>query len=94
MNVKLLDYAGKSIFVDVGDIDTIESMMITVISGDEILTVSYKNGTEETFDSSDSRIMDFYDGEYAIYDEKAGINGFDNEEFMNRNTSYWYIYKD
>ena len=34
---------------------------ITILSGDEILTVCYKDGTEEKFDSCDDRLADYYE---------------------------------
>ena len=94
MNVKLLDYAGCSVIVDVGDIEFIERMVIKVITGDEILTVTYKDGMEYEYDSSDCRNLDFFDDEYEIYNVETGVTEFDNGEFMNRNTSYWRKYKD
>lgn len=94
MKVKLLDYIGRSVIVDVGDIEFIERMVIDVITGDEILTVTYKDGTDEEYDSSDCRNLDFFDDEYEIYNAATGVTEFDNKDFMNRNASYWRKYKD
>jgi hypothetical protein len=90
MKIKLLDFADNEVIVDVGDIETIKKMDIAVISGDEILIVSYKDDTEKQFDSCDTRIWDFYDGRYTLYSEDEGVNLLDDEKFVNRFTSYWY----
>jgi hypothetical protein len=90
MNIKLLDFGGNEVVVDVGDIETIKEMDITIMSGDEILTVYYKDGTEKEFDSCNYRIWDFYDGLYTLYSEDEGVNLLDDEKFVNRFTSYWY----
>lgn len=89
MTVKLLDYEDNAIEADVGDINDIVRMSIRVLSGDEVLTVIRKDTTVETFDSSDCRFMSFFDGEYDIYDVHTGVNYFNNEAFMNRQSSYW-----
>ena len=89
MVIDLLDYAGRRVLVEVGDIETIERMIISVISGDEVLTVTYKDGTEREYDSSDCRNMNFFDFQYEIYNAETGVNKFDIEEFMNRTNTYW-----
>jgi len=48
-----------------------------VLSGDEVLTITYKDGSQKTYDSSDTRSHDYYDGEVRIplehLDEISGI---------------------
>ena len=58
MKIRLLDYAGTPTFVEIpDDTDTIE---IKVVTGDMIMTSPvYK-------DSSNSRMMGFYDGEVTL----------------------------
>lgn len=90
MKIKLLDYGHDEVIVDVGDIETVKNMSITVLSGDEILTVSYKDGTEKEFDPSDDRFWDFYDGWYVVYDEDEGVNLLNDEKFVDRLSSYWF----
>lgn len=94
MTVKLLDYAGKAVEVDVGDINDIGSMRIRVVTGDEILTVVHKDFTVEEFDSSGCRMRDFWDGEYEIYSATTGLNELNREAFINRTSSYWFYDDD
>lgn len=63
----LTDYANKPKYVDIPNIENVESINITIISGDELLRVEYKDDTKTLrVDSSSDRIMDFYDGSYCI----------------------------
>lgn len=89
MIVKLLDYQNRAVNVDVGDIENIGSMTIEVVTGDEVLTVVYKDYTIKKFDSCDSRIEDCFDARYEIYNSITGVNEFNNKTFVNRTTSYW-----
>lgn len=94
MKIELLDYASNRVSVDVGDLDDIAKIVISVISGDEVLEVIYKDYTSEVFDSSTDRMMDFYDDEYEIYNVDEPYNLIDIPEFINRKTSYWRSYLD
>jgi len=89
MTVKLLDYAGEITNVDIGDIDNIASMHIRVLTGDEVLTVTYKDYSVDHFDSSDCRMEDFFDEEYDVYNINTGVNLLEDKAFMERTTSYW-----
>ena len=92
MEIKLLGYKNKISFVDVGDIEEIESMYIDVISGDEVLFVVYKDYTIKEFDSSHTRCKDNLDARYPIYNEPIGLNLLTNEKFLNRRGSYDYLW--
>ena len=61
-----------TIFENVGDIEDIKDIFISVVSGDEIAFINYKDGTNRTFDSSTSRFLDFCDGGYTIYVRSDG----------------------
>lgn len=89
MEIKLLDYDGNQGFVEVGDIDQIKSMDITILSGDEVLAVEYKDGIIAGYDSSEGRTMDFFDGAYRIYDYREKDNLLFDKKFINRKSSYW-----
>lgn len=89
MILELMDYFANLHPYCIGDFYDIKRIQIEVISGDEVATVFYKDGKDPSilvFDSSKTREMDFYDGEYTLYEEKAGIDRF--EEFNTRITSY------
>ena len=94
MTIKLLDYADKETLVDVGELDTIGSMGIEVVTGDEILTVTYKDFTTRRFDSSNDRLANFYDGAYEIYNATKEKNALFDPKFVDRKSSYEYLYSD
>ena len=91
MTIKLFDYEAREVEFDVGDINDIGAMTIRVLSGDEVLTVIYKDFTSDTFDScATGRTVGYYDGEYAIYNANTGVNLLNDKSFMNRTDSYWF----
>lgn len=47
----------------------IESINVTVLSGDETGSVVFKDGEIIHFDASDCRMIDFYDGSYSVTGE-------------------------
>ena len=94
MTIKLLDYQDKETLVDVGELDTIGYMEIEVVTGDEILTVVYKDFTSRRFDSSSDRRMNFNDGRYEIYNTTKAKNALVDPRFIGRKTSYEYMYGD
>lgn len=76
-------------FENVGDLEDIKDIFISIVSGDEIAHIRYKDGTNRAFDSSISRFSDFYDGGYTIYEPSYGIDLL--EDWKNR-SSYPYDY--
>lgn len=64
MNVTIRDYKGTPTTVTITK--EVASAKILVLSGDEILKIKYTDGTEDSFDSSDCRDIDFYDDEYEV----------------------------
>lgn len=89
MTVKLLDYSGIAKNFDVGDINNIGAMRITVLTGDEVLTVIHKDYSFDKFDAGGGRMMNYRDDEYEIYNVVTGVNLFEDEAFMERTNSYW-----
>lgn len=94
MTITILNYEDEKKEVEIGELKDIRSMKISVVTGDEILHVTYKDGTEKEFDSSDDRRKDFYDGDYELYnaDTEPEINELENEEWKNRD-HYSYLNK-
>ena len=92
MVIKILDYKSRGKEVDVGELKDIRKMTVDVITGDEILNVTYKDGSYKRFDSSDDRTRAFYDGNYELYNTETEpeINELDNPEWLNR-TNYSYV---
>lgn len=86
--IYILDYEGKKTEVEIEDFDNVKRMTITVLSGDEVLDVVYKNGTTRRYDSSDCRWYSYYDCEYDIYEYDETENPIDDPEWLNRKKSY------
>ena len=74
MKIKILDYKNRETEVGIGELEDIEKIHVEVGTGDEILNVTYKDGTVRRFDSSNDRTRYFYDGWYEVYNKEKGIN--------------------
>lgn len=92
MKIKILDYKSRAKEVDVGELKDIRKMKVEVVTGDEILRVTYKDGNEAIFDSADDRTRSFFDGDYELYNTETEpeINELENPEWLNR-TNYSYL---
>lgn len=89
MILKLLDYGNNPIEHDIGNLKDIEIISIIVLTGDETATVTYKDRTVAFFDSSVTRVFDYFDGLYEIYRSGQADNLIDNQKFINRSNPYW-----
>ena len=89
MIIELMDYRDKKVTFDIGNIEDIVSIIIEVITGDEIATVLYKNYTTKVFDSSPTRIDDYFDYKYTLYDVINGVDHLSHEIFLTRKISYY-----
>lgn len=58
------------------DISEIQSAKMTVMGGDEILEVNYKDGKKKVFDAGCNRAIGLVDDAYPVYDKHLGINLF------------------
>ena len=89
MTIKLLDYKGTPVEHDVGNIEDIAGMFIIVLSGDETLRVIYKDYSEKYFDSSKSRMINYLECSYELYNYLKPEESILNKEvFKNRTNSY------
>ena len=70
MIINIVDYKDERIKVDIGDIENIDYIDVDVLSGDEVITVWYKDGTYKDLDSSQCRLADYYDGDYEVPSEQ------------------------
>lgn len=70
MIIDIVDYKDERIKVDIGDIENIDYIEVEVLTGDEVITVWYKDGTYKDLDSSQCRLKDYYDGEYEVPSEQ------------------------
>ena len=76
--LKIMDYADRWVDTGVELNDDVTRISIMVITGDHIARVTFRDGTEEEFDSSDCRMRDCYDGSMAILDKARGIDKVGN----------------
>jgi len=86
------DYESEIKTFDIGELDSIVKIEIIILSGDEIALVRYKDHTLKLFDSSDSRVIDYYDSEYTVYDIADGPNIID--AWKQRKSSYDWKWLD
>lgn len=75
--LEIMDYADRKQKIVIENFDDVVKINVNIITGDEILSVLYKNYETKIFDSSDSRMSDFGDGEYCIYDITKNIDYID-----------------
>ena len=67
MIFKIYDYDNNPKLIDLPiSEDEISCIEVTVLSGDEIVEVTTEDGDSFTCDSSESRVIDCFDGEYFI----------------------------
>ena len=83
-NLQIIDYQ-KTVYDTGIPLDTIEYVDVIVLSGDEVITVHFKDGsTEEEFDAAvfanNFRVFDFYDRSYTVKQHLV--------EWNSRKTSY------
>lgn len=72
MLIRCYDYNNEEFSIhdehNEGDISIIN---VTVITGDEIITIYWSDNTQLNFDTgNETRITDFYDGQYTIKDKE------------------------
>lgn len=82
--LKIYDYK-DNLFDTKIPLSEIEEIDVTIISGDEIVSVTTTSGNVRTFDAAllakNPRMMSFYDGSYVVNKEKI-------PEWINRTDSY------
>ena len=64
--VRIFDYKDTPMEITIEDFENVKEFVFEIISGDGILTVVYNDNREKRFDSSNCRIMGFYDGLWCI----------------------------
>lgn len=63
------------------DLDSVDFITVTILTGDEVLFIHRTDGTETKFDSCPDRIEDFFDGRYRVSKDQL-------EQWMKRKDSY------
>ena len=93
MEIVLFDYEATKKTFDIGELKDVSKIEIIILSGDETAEVYYKDSAMAWFDSSDDRVIDYYDDIYTVYDIADGTNIID--AWMKREDSYdnnWWNY--
>jgi len=62
----IYDYSDTPVEIIIPNYEDVVAASCEVISGDEILTITYKDGSHKTYDSCDCRLHGYYDGEVDI----------------------------
>lgn len=62
----LRDYSDLRKEFTIKDFENVKSIYISIISGDEVAEIVYKDGKFVNYDSSDERIMNYYDTCYEL----------------------------
>ena len=65
MYMRIYDYENQAKDIKLPDKE-IHMISVIVLSGDEIVTVSFSDGSFEKHDSSGYRITDYFDGAYDV----------------------------
>ena len=90
MKIKILNYNNDAYEFEI-DETTLDHIEVEIITGDELITIHYKDGGHSrTHDaarySEDFRFQNYYDGWYEIYPDEI-------EEWMQRIDSYEWLDK-
>nr|DAR88066.1 MAG TPA: hypothetical protein [Caudoviricetes sp.] len=88
MKFNIYNYANEPTEVDTGDKE-IRYIVVTVISGDEIIYIIYENETIEHY-RSDYSAMVFYDGDYLVPKERIQ-EWIDLEKTARKEISYYRL---
>lgn len=65
MKFKIYDYNNNAIEIDTGD-ESINLIIVTILSGDETGLIVFEDGTTQAFDASECRITSYFDGQYVV----------------------------
>lgn len=84
MKLMVMAYTDELFETDI-DMADIDSMIVEVVTGDEVVTVNLKDGTQKQIDADElsgyGRAEDYFDGSYGVHPE-------DFEKWMSRTSTY------
>lgn len=83
--MRIYDFANNAKHIDLQNKEIV-SIYVSVISGDEVVKVMFKDGTSGMYDAAHDRYQDNFDGDYLVEGEK--INEWIN--FIPSKGSYAY----
>ena len=94
--IEIMNYAGRKAIVEIPKLSMIDSFDVSVISGDEIFSISTKfgPGTCGSWDAAkelnDKRNVSFFDGDYTLIQDGV-IDSDAMVKFFNRKDTYEMI---
>ncbi len=94
-NLIIRDYEGSPYETDfdIDDLANVSCAWMTVVSGDEILTVLYKDGERRKWDSCPGvRFIGYEDGEYNIYVPEYGVDLLHDDTWLSMSKAYDRMY--
>lgn len=68
MKFNIYDYDNQPKEIDTGNKE-INFINVIILTGDEVITIYYSDGTFENYDSSKDRITDYFDDSYVVSKE-------------------------
>ena len=90
MDVKILEYHGDITVKTIDNFNDVEMMIMSVVNGDEVLDITYNDGTAETVGPGrTNRYADYVEYIYVIYDSDESENLIDYPGFIDRTSAYW-----
>ena len=90
MKLKIMDYAHREYYAQDVPLEDVERVRVKVVSGDEILTIQFKDGETRILDvadvNDDHRLIGFYDGEYSVSNKELA-------DWNNRKDTYEWLWR-
>ena len=90
MKFNIYDYNNGPTEIDTGNKE-IKELEVLVLTGDEIVTIRYEDGSKERYDSSYTRGINYFDDEYTVTKEniqKWIQSAMSTNEIISYNRSY------
>lgn len=81
----ILDYKNKCMNLPI-DLTKVDEIMVTILTGDEVVDILYLDGTSDHYDSSEERYTSYFDGSYIPYSIRRGIDYYN--DWLKREDSY------
>lgn len=89
MKFNIYDFNGCATEVDTGD-KVVKDLFVQVLSGVEVVTVEYDDGTREIFDSSSNRWNSCVEGSYIV--DQEHLQDWINFEITDYDKQPWHVH--
>lgn len=63
--IEIRDYKNSRKSITIKEFEKVKNLSVTILSGDEVLDVTYEDGHTDSFDASNSRVISYFD---VVYD--------------------------